>query len=376
MQNTQTSNMKKLFLCCIFFVFLLTLFAPVQKCFVFAQNITPTNYVVYDQDGQFLLERIDVDIGDIYIDKKFNKYQIYLVDQTKQIARARFVETLQRPNVTKTRLEKIDQTQERKIALYLTHNDESYLIGDGTDSVYGKGGIHDVAKRMQDEFTRLGITVFLDESLHIPHDAYAYSRSRTTAKKLLQNKPNAIFDIHRDGASRTTYAKKYNGVEHSTVRIVVGQANPNYNQNLQLALYLLSVSESICPWLFLDVYYAKGHYNQDLFEKALLFEMGTYTIEKHLVMQTVEPLVAVINTTLFGTTVDTETGDLTIGGTNATQPTVDQVLSNNKSPMAFRLFSSAVAFLGLIGGAAFFVIKYSNKKCKNNQFLNLKINNK
>ena len=37
------------------------------------------------------------------------------------------------------------QTQ-KKVGVYHTHNDECYFTPDGVDSVYGKGGIHDVGK--------------------------------------------------------------------------------------------------------------------------------------------------------------------------------------------------------------------------------------
>mgnify|MGYP003301665834 CR=1 FL=1 len=58
--------------------------------------------------------------------------------------------------------------------------------------------------------TKKGLSVVHDETLHIPHNSSAYSRSRTTANKLLQNGANAIFDIHRDGASRSFYlTEKY-----------------------------------------------------------------------------------------------------------------------------------------------------------------------
>ena len=42
--------------------------------------------------------------------------------------------------------------------------------------------------------------------------------------------------------------------------------------------------------------------------------MGSHLVEKELVKQTVPELAKVVNTALFNTTVDTESGDLTING--------------------------------------------------------------
>ena len=355
--------MKKMFVLGLLLAIGVLAFLP-KTNFVSALTIPEINYVVYDEQDNKLFERVGVVVGDVYIDKYFSKYEVYLVDEINHIAKARFVEKLQKPNITKKSMTNIATNADKKIGLYLTHNDESYLIGDGYDSIYGQGGIHDVCNELAYRLTQKGIHVFLDETLHIPHDYYAYSRSKPTAQKLLSNNLNAIFDIHRDGASRSTYAKTTDGVEHSTVRIVVGQANPYKQQNLQFALYLMSVAETVCPWLFLDIFYASGHYNQDLFEKALLFEMGTYTIEKDLVMETVPYLAEVINTTLFNTTVDEE-GDLTIGSPQSNEnPTIDTVLGSYYSGGggSIKFFTSSLAFIGLLSAIAFFVFQYRKRK--------------
>lgn len=189
-----------------------------------------------------------------------------------------------------------------QIGLYMSHNDESYISGDGYDSVYGKGGIHDITKQLASELSNKNISVIVDETLHLPHDKYAYSRSNVTATNLLnKNKLDAIFDIHRDGTSRGYYiTKDQNGKERCMVRMVIGKANPNYEANKGFALYLMSVAKIYCPWLFVDIYMATGHYNQSLKENMVLFEMGCHLVEKDLVKQTVPELANVISTALFG----------------------------------------------------------------------------
>lgn len=262
-----------------------------------------TIFNIYDNFNNKILERYSVNIGDKIIDRNFNEFEIFsIVDNN---AFAKFTKSYEKPNIYKNQNLEISNTfVEKKIGLYMSHNDESYEIGDGYNSIYGVGGIHDVSKKLTTELSKCGIQTYFDETLHIPHDYNAYLRSKTTANNLLKNNLDAIFDIHRDGASRGTYVKKIDNKDRCQVRIVVGQANPNKDKNLQFALSLMRVAEEICPWLFLDIYYANGHYNQNLKNTSLLFEMGSHLVEKDLVLETVPYLAKVINTTLYNTTID------------------------------------------------------------------------
>lgn len=281
-------------------------------------------YTVTLFDGTFLFERSNVIVGDIYVDNQFDEYIVVSVNENEKTAKAKFNQRLSPPKVSFNLVNPspID-TLNKKIAMYSTHNDESYVTGDGYDSVYGKGGIHDVANKLKNEFKLKGIDTTYDETLHIPHDTYAYSRSSSTAKKLIEQNPNAIFDIHRDGASRKTYVSTYNGQEVCKIRMVIGKSNANYKVNQEFALYLMSVAKEIHPWLFLDIYFGQGHYNQALSSKAILFEMGSHLVEKSLVLKSVEPLAEVINIALFGTVVE-ENGDAVIGGNSDQNPTIDE----------------------------------------------------
>lgn len=284
---------------------------------------------IYDDENNKILERYSAEIGDKIIDKNFNEFEIYSINENN--AYARFTKSYNKPIVTKNQNTKIsNEFVNKKIGLYMSHNDESYEIGDGYNSIYGAGGIHDVAKRLTNELTKCGIQTYLDETLHIPHDSYAYSRSKVTANKLLKQDLDAVFDIHRDGASRKTYVKTVNNKERCKVRIVVGQANPNKETNLKFAMDLMSVAEKECPWLFLDIYYAKGHYNQNLKNTSLLFEMGSHLVEKDLVLETVPYLAKIINTTLYNTTID-ENNNLTINPTSSSKNTISSTLNETKS---------------------------------------------
>ncbi len=343
-------------------------------CLILKNNIVvfanePNNhFFIYTVDNEYLFEKEDIALNDIYIAKDLKMYEITHIDYSQNKAFARFVKQLKKPNVSVNKHPTQISTNNKKIGLYLTHNDESFVPSDGYDSIYGAGGIHDVARALKNSLQQLGVEVELNETLHIPHDYLAYSRSEKTAKTLLKNNADAVFDIHRDGTSRSYYATNYNGEERCKIRIVVGQANPNKDENLQFALSLLSVAEKMYPWLFADIYFAKGHYNQELNNKMLLFEMGTYLIEKELVLNSVTPLANVINTVLFNTTINEENGDLVVGGTvSETTPTINEHLNKVTKSNQFVLNVSVIltCVLVVVAAVAFFVpliILDSNKE--------------
>lgn len=332
----------------------LCLITPCGHC-VYADVNTINIYQIYDENGVELTQRENVVIGDKFIDKNFNEFEVYLIDESNLLAKARYTKTYKRPNIVKKGEFESISSKPKKIALYMTHNDESYLIGDGVDSVYGAGGIHDVAKELKKGLEEYGINVSLDETLHIPHNSSAYSRSNVTAVRLLQDKPDAIFDIHRDGASRKYYVANVDGKERSKIRIVLGQSNVNSSENLEFALYLLSVAEIECPWLFHDIYWGKGHYNQALSNKALLFEMGAYTIEKDLVLDSSKELAKVLNTALYKTTIDDD--NLTIGDEYSSEkPTINEKFNSenqNKFNWLIVILPSIVGLAAIIIAVAF-----------------------
>lgn len=323
-------------------------------------------YVVSDENGKVVFERNEVSVGDIYISKDFLKYEVVRVDDENKVGIAKFVEQVEKPSVRTYYGPKKINNISKNICLYLTHNDESYLTGDGVDSVYGKGGIHDVAKKIKSELNKHNIDVILDETLHIPHDASAYSRSRLTSKRLLEDyEPDAIFDIHRDGASRKSYVNNVNGSDKCMVRMVVGLGNSNNKINEEFATYIMGVANEMYPWLIKDIYFGKGHYNQNLYGKSILFEMGSHLVEKDLVMKSVAPLCDVINTALFETTVNEESGELTINGSeNSEETLITNVETLNKKGGDGEIIQAVmivVVIVGLIVGA--FVINfYIDKK--------------
>ena len=127
--------------------------------------------------------------GDEYISQDNRHYRVTAVNETEKTAEAELLGAADMPDVSWLDMQQsqaVSAIGQKKIALYCTHSDESYIPSDGTQSINGQGGIYDVARDFRDALQQQGIDVILDESTHLPHDSGAYRRSRQTAERLLQ----------------------------------------------------------------------------------------------------------------------------------------------------------------------------------------------
>ena len=64
---------------------------------------------------------------------------------------------------------------------------------------------------MAEQLEEKGVNVIHDTTLHTPHDAGAYDRSRRTAVQILKQRPAALFDVHRDAGPSEPYLTRENG---------------------------------------------------------------------------------------------------------------------------------------------------------------------
>ena len=272
-----------------------------------------TVVAVTDEDGAKLFSIAgEVAVGDEYISADNVLYRISSVSGAQAAAQRIGEEAM--PDVSwldagaaqpvfasVTAAAKGSDEKQRLIAMYVTHSDESYVPSDGTQSVEGQGGIYDVARAFRDALQQRGVDVSLDESTHLPHDSGAYRRSRRTAERLLQKRPDAIIDIHRDGIpDPDEYATKIEGENASKVRLLVGRSNQNSEVNRAFAKQIKAVADKKYPGLIKDIFIGKGNYNQDLSPNAILLEFGTHTISKERVLQSTDVMADVVSTTLYG----------------------------------------------------------------------------
>lgn len=274
--------------------------------------------VVADQDGERIFAFCGaLHEGDEYISADNTLYRIASVENGQAIAERIGEEIM--PDVSwldagdaqavfsiAPEAEAVPAASERTdgkklIAMYVTHSDESYIPSDGTQSINGQGGIYDVAREFRDALQGEGVDVILDESTHLPHDSGAYRRSRQTAERLLQKRPDAIIDIHRDGIpDESEYACTIDGENASQVRLLVGRGNQNSDVNRAFAKEIKAVADKQYPGLIKDIFIGKGNYNQDLSPNAILLEFGTHTISKERVLHSTDMMANVVRTTLYG----------------------------------------------------------------------------
>ena len=237
-------------------------------------------------------------------------------------------------------------TDSRKlIAMYVTHSDESYVPTDGTESIEGQGGIYDVAREFRDALQQRGIDVILDESTHLPHDSGAYRRSRRTAERLLQKRPDAIIDIHRDGIpDPDQYKTTIDGEQASQIRLLVGRSNQNSEVNRAFAKQIKAIADQQYPGLIKDIFIGKGNYNQDLSPNAILLEFGTHTLSKERVLNSTDVMAQVMSNALYGP----ETGSAKSEETAEAAGSTEAAKEKSKGSMSGIALILAVAIAGVL----------------------------
>ncbi len=343
---------------------LLAMFVPF--CLVFApKKIAEAKssggkyFTIYDENNKvLLLKGDDVSEGDNYLSTDNKLYEIYSVDNEAKTAKAKFLkdEEMPRYNVSPKQMgvnSKSAKAATKKIVgVYHTHNDESYFTPDGVDSVYGKGGIHDVGKRFVSNLNKLGVETVYREDLHLPHNSGAYTRSQVTAAALLNDGVQAIFDLHRDSTKRDYYLTKVNGELMSSIRLVIGRASANFEENKKFAYSIKSYADSVYGGLIKDVYIGKGNYNQQLSSRAMLFEMGCENIEKDLVFKSTEYLAKTLDVVLYGSDNASEVslGDVSLTDSNGNESVISGVASqSSESNAQVNSNETLIVILSIVG---------------------------
>ena len=326
--------MRRTLACCLLACALLGMYAPAAKA-----DENPADggqYSVFTEDGTALFRYA----GQVYVDDEYiagdnRAYRVVSVSEMTRTARAVFVEDVLMPEVDD--LAVLAENKNRVIAMYCTHSDESYIEGDGKQShENGKGGIFDVAEELKQHLEQKGVTVTLDTTNHLPHDAGAYRRSRQTAVRLMQKTmPAALIDIHRDGIpDPDEYTAEIDGKTMTMVRIEVGRSNPNRTANREFAVKLKAVADKAYPGLVKDIFIGKGNYNQELMPRAILLEFGTHTSDKQQVLTSTRCMADVVETALFGTSGNAQgtpkpSGQSQADDTNLTRQSAQQPLERS-----------------------------------------------
>ncbi|BCV21487.1 stage II sporulation protein P [Moorella sp. Hama-1] len=267
--------------------------APAARVFSLAEllpgNHTTGQYsVLVDEQGRVLdMMARKVYIHDEFISADNHRYRVIRIEGNRGICREIGIEQISLNEEEAPALAGQPapagsatpaQAGSQIIGVYHSHDDESYVPSDGTESIPGNGGILKVGSAFSDRLRSLGLTVIHDTTSHAPHDDGSYRRSRRTALSLLQKGAAALFDIHRDGVPDPTfYRRTINGQDVTMVRLVVGRENQNMGANLDYAKRLKAAADARYPGLIRGIFIGAGSYNQDLTPRAMLLEVGTHT---------------------------------------------------------------------------------------------------
>lgn len=261
-----------------------------------------TVWRIQTPEGEYLTDVADEPVvGDQYITADNRLYEVVSVEGANAVAEMRGMVTLPLVDWLDADAALPVSAMTRRIALYCTHSDESYEPTDGYYTTNGRGSIYEVAQALAAALNERGVETSVADTLHHPHDAGAYRRSRQTAVQLLKSAPDCLLDIHRDGIpDPNSYAATLGGEEASMVRILVGRGNQNMEVNKDFALLVKAVADRVYPGLIKDIYMGKGVFNQDLLPRSILLECGTYTLEKERVLRSMDMMAEVIDRALYG----------------------------------------------------------------------------
>ncbi len=257
-------------------------------------------YTLCDSKGRVILQTgVPVNVGDEFIDENNIHYRVSSLKRWDgmmvRITQAGSTKKGLSALFSRYQAVQADLASPR-IAIYHTHSDESYVPSQGKESEKSGGSIYRVGYALASSLVEDGFTVDHSFEIHVPHDIHAYQRSRRTLLRLLRNTPVAAFDIHRDSAPAKTYFTYVTGVETARIMIVVGRQNPNMNANLAFARQIKQRADEIYPGLLRGIFIGQGSYNQDLFPRALIFEIGTSELPEQLAQNAAHCLGDVIGT--------------------------------------------------------------------------------
>ncbi|MBO8126610.1 MAG: stage II sporulation protein P [Firmicutes bacterium] len=251
-------------------------------------------YTIKDETGKIVSKLASlVSVGDYLITEDDSGYRIISVDKFEATAKYDGKVDLEQPGwvlvqktgaITGSRTAESIPTQandngnqEPKIGIYFTHSEESYVPNSGTHQEK-KGDIYQVGDALAKSLEQNGVKAKVSETLHHPRDANSYNRSRSTALKLLKERPAILVDVHRDGIPDPNYYRReVKGKPIAQVRIVVGKQNANRSVNFDFAKRIKAKANEMFPGLVKEIFWAKGNYNQDLAPRAILLEFGTHT---------------------------------------------------------------------------------------------------
>lgn len=195
----------------------------------------------------------------------------------------------------------------KKVLIYHTHNRESYIpwlkdVKDPNRAYDPSENITLVGRKLGEQLELKGIGTIVsttDYTPFIPKYQLSYQYSDKVIKRALSqyNDIQYVFDLHRDSLPKKETTVIIDDKAYARISIVVGGKNPNWQKNYQFGEQFRAKAEELYPGITSSVNTKKagnGEYNQSLFERSLLIEIGGVENTKQEVFRTTEALAEII----------------------------------------------------------------------------------
>lgn len=206
-------------------------------------------------------------------------------------------ENLKKKNSTEKSTQPPTQTTNGKKVVYIyhTHSWESYLpllqgVNNPDDATSSNNSVNVVGvgdmlssdledKGIGTEHSMINAAKMLQDKGWTSNNAYQYSRGLVQEAMAGDKDLKFMIDIHRDSLRKAKTTTTIKGKSFARLDFIVGEANPNFKQNLELAKQMHAAVEAKYPGLSRGVFskdksMGNGVYNQDLSPRALLIEVG------------------------------------------------------------------------------------------------------
>lgn len=177
-----------------------------------------------------------------------------------------------------------------QIFVYHTHTTESFLkssseIGNNklpSRTTNNNYNVVRVGNALVDNLKKYNINVLHNTTIHDKDYNSSYAKSLITLTEYVKKYSSLkmTIDLHRDAAgdSKLRVIKNINGKPAAQIMFVIGTdaklSNPNWEDNLKLALKIQSRLNEIAPGLVKPTYISNSRYNQQLTNGSVLIEIG------------------------------------------------------------------------------------------------------
>ena len=184
------------------------------------------------------------------------------------------------------------------VGIYHTHTSEAYVPWSGVDHARGGkcGDIVDAGEALVKRLAEHDIAAMQSKTVHdYPRFMKAYGPSEETAKKMLAENPSLqmLFDIHRDAGKKEDTTVMVNGLSTARISIIVaigqeGLPQPHWQQNHAFAKLIDAKLNQHYPGLSRGIQLVDWRFNQHLFPRSLLLEVGCQENSKEEVLRSME----------------------------------------------------------------------------------------